>query len=212
MMNRTEKRKRISLYVCEYRRKTKQKAVEYKGGKCQRCDYDKSIAALDFHHRDPSGKDFSLASAGKTWNWERIKPEIDKCDLVCKNCHAEIHEEWRMSIIIQQKELIASFARKPSPTVPCSHCGKPVQKLPSQMKYLHHFCNKKCQDAYKYIPRTNSGKRPWPSDEELRRLIWQIPMTTLAQAFGVSDKAVKKRCISKGIQTPGPGYWAGRAG
>lgn len=75
----------------EHRRKLKRMAIEYKGGKCQICNYDKSIYALDFHHLDKNQKDFSIAN--KSYSWERIKSELDKCILVCSNCHREIHEK-----------------------------------------------------------------------------------------------------------------------
>ena len=78
--------KRQHLYVLE----TKKKAVEYKGGKCQRCGYNKNYAALDFHHLDPDEKDLNYKTA-RHWSWERLKVELDKCELVCRNCHAEIH-------------------------------------------------------------------------------------------------------------------------
>jgi transcription elongation factor Elf1 len=71
----------------------KQKAVEYKGGACERCGYNKSNRALDFHHVDPSQKDFGIGYRGYTRSWEKVKKELDKCILVCSNCHAEIHEE-----------------------------------------------------------------------------------------------------------------------
>jgi len=74
-------------------RSIKSKAIEYKGGKCIRCGYDKCPAALDFHHRDPLLKDPNW-SFSKNRSLDKIKDELDKCDLVCKTCHAEIHWEW----------------------------------------------------------------------------------------------------------------------
>lgn len=68
----------------------KGKAVEYKGGKCKYCNYDKCLAALHFHHRDPDKKDFGIGT-GFNRAWAKVTDELDKCDLVCANCHAEIH-------------------------------------------------------------------------------------------------------------------------
>lgn len=68
------------------------KAVEYKGGKCEVCGYNKCIDAFDFHHLDPSKKEFRI-SDGCTRSWDKIKLELDKCILVCANCHREIHFE-----------------------------------------------------------------------------------------------------------------------
>jgi hypothetical protein len=70
----------------------KKQLVEYKGNKCQICGYNKSIAALQFHHRDRTQKDPNYLKM-KNWSFERRKTEIDKCDLICANCHAEIHEQ-----------------------------------------------------------------------------------------------------------------------
>lgn len=68
----------------------KRLAVEYKGGKCCVCGYKRYVGALDFHHIDPETKDFAIAQL-RSYKWDNIKPELDKCILVCKNCHAEIH-------------------------------------------------------------------------------------------------------------------------
>ncbi len=74
----------------ERRELHRQKATEYLGGKCKYCGYNRCIAALDFHHRDPLKKETEI---GRIWqrSWNRIKEELDKCDLVCSNCHREIH-------------------------------------------------------------------------------------------------------------------------
>lgn len=77
----------------ERTRKFKYKMVEYKGGCCSRCGYKKSISALEFHHLDPSKKDFTLSHSRCTKFDDRIKNELDKCIMVCANCHREIHEK-----------------------------------------------------------------------------------------------------------------------
>lgn len=81
------------LAVQKRREVVKQKAVEYKGGKCSRCGYDRCVQALSFHHTDPKEKDFGISSKGYTRSWESVKKELDKCILVCHNCHSEIHAE-----------------------------------------------------------------------------------------------------------------------
>ena len=73
-----------------FRKRKKQKSIDYKGGKCCRCGYNKCNDALEFHHLDPSKKDFGIAQK-MSWSFEKIKKELDKCSLVCRNCHAEIH-------------------------------------------------------------------------------------------------------------------------
>lgn len=71
----------------------KQWALDYKGHQCHRCGYNKCDTALEFHHIDPSKKDFIISDTNLKLDWEIIKKELDKCELVCANCHREIHEE-----------------------------------------------------------------------------------------------------------------------
>ena len=70
----------------------KRQAVKLRGGKCERCGYDKSIYALSFHHKNPKEKLFKLGS-GDIKNWQDYLAEVDKCVLLCANCHAEEHEK-----------------------------------------------------------------------------------------------------------------------
>jgi|FAXJ01.1.fsa_nt_gi hypothetical protein len=88
---------RSYCHTCEnqrsvkYGRIMKQRIIDYLGGKCSICNYNKSSRALHAHHRDPSQKLFTL-SERKCLNWEDTKRELDKCILVCANCHGEIHD------------------------------------------------------------------------------------------------------------------------
>ena len=85
--------------VTKRRKKLREMAVEYKGGKCNLCGYSKCIAALEFHHIDSSKKDFGLSEDGLTRSWTRIQLELDKCLLVCANCHREIHERITQPLV-----------------------------------------------------------------------------------------------------------------
>ena len=66
-------------------------ALEYKGFSCEICGYNKCSDALEFHHEDPAQKEFSLSDRNLILDWQQIKKELDKCHLVCANCHREIH-------------------------------------------------------------------------------------------------------------------------
>ena len=77
--------------VTKRRKKTLNMSFDYKGGKCVICGYDKCTEALDFHHLDPKLKEFGISTEGKTRSWEKIKKELDKCVLLCSNCHREVH-------------------------------------------------------------------------------------------------------------------------
>jgi hypothetical protein len=71
------------------RLEVKQKAVDYLGGKCSKCGYNKCLAALDFHHINPNDKDSDYTN----WrmSFDKLKTELDKCVLLCANCHREEH-------------------------------------------------------------------------------------------------------------------------
>lgn len=74
------------------RKRLREMAREYGGGKCAICGYMKSTRALVFHHKDPDQKDFGLSVKGLTRSWDKMRKEIDKCILLCSNCHAEVHD------------------------------------------------------------------------------------------------------------------------
>ena len=74
------------------RRAIKKMLIDYKGGACERCGYCKSQRALEFHHLNPLEKDFGISKQINK-KIDDLKSEVDKCILLCSNCHAEIHEE-----------------------------------------------------------------------------------------------------------------------
>lgn len=68
----------------------KQKIIEFLGGKCIDCGYNKCSAALHAHHLDPKTKKFS-PSGSHSRSWASMVEELEKCVLLCANCHAERH-------------------------------------------------------------------------------------------------------------------------
>jgi DNA-directed RNA polymerase subunit RPC12/RpoP len=68
--------------------------MESRGGaKCSQCGYDRCVAALEYHHRDPNEKD---PTWNRGWSLPKLKKELDKCDILCANCHREVHAEMRL--------------------------------------------------------------------------------------------------------------------
>lgn len=90
-----------SRSVTKARQNKKLKSLEYKGGMlCSRCGFSEPIPdCYAFHHRDPSEKDMNWGKM-KTNNWsiEKIKEELDKCDVLCHNCHSIVHYEINRNI------------------------------------------------------------------------------------------------------------------
>ena len=86
---RTRRLKSWSQYGRRRRRQRKHDLVALFGGACIECGYVRTVAALEFHHRDASTKDFSIAKFGGSQ--VKLLAEAAKCDLLCVNCHRKRH-------------------------------------------------------------------------------------------------------------------------
>lgn len=78
--------------------RTKQILVEIAGGCCQSCGYDTCLAALEFHHKNPAEKEFQISGikgGPRTYSLGKLIKEVQKCILVCANCHREIEAGLR---------------------------------------------------------------------------------------------------------------------
>lgn len=85
---------------------------------------------------------------------------------------------------------------------PCGFCSEMVRVWGVRAeKYNRYFCDTYCH--HKFQERID-----WPSDSVLSKLVWIKPATSLAKEWGVSDRAIQKRCKRRGIPTPPRGYWA----
>jgi len=82
----------FNKYCSERWIERKQEAIKYLGGSCKNCGYSKYYGALEFHHRDPTSKEFDWGTARKL-NKKAMFNELGKCDLLCSNCHKEIHKK-----------------------------------------------------------------------------------------------------------------------
>jgi len=100
------KKCQVKYHVDKRRLELKFKAVQYKGGKCERCGYKGSIACFDFHHLDPSLKSFAVSNNPHTRSWKRVKEEVDKCLLLCANCHrtVEFNKTSNLKLFIAELE------------------------------------------------------------------------------------------------------------
>lgn len=166
----------------------KQRWVEYKGGKCERCGYSRSTRALSFHHTDPATKSFGLGGAHAR-SWASVKAELDKCLMLCANCHMEEHEALltggRAPETKVWNERVQSNERR------LCECGNPTT-------------GKQCKACFNTQRPT---KISWPDNPTLTRLVWERSSAQLAKTLGVSDKAIEKHCKKLGIEKPPRGYW-----
>lgn len=85
-----DRREALIKAVTKRRKKIKVMAIEYKGNKCQICGYSKYVGALELHHLNKSDKSFGIGDKGYTRSWDKVRQELDKCILLCANCHREV--------------------------------------------------------------------------------------------------------------------------
>jgi transposase len=81
--------------VANHRRRLKQLLVDGAGGSCSLCGYDRCVAALEFHHLDPTAKRLGISAGGLTLSVDAVRTEAAKCVLLCSNCHAEVEHGVR---------------------------------------------------------------------------------------------------------------------
>lgn len=184
----------VAKNVVGWQRRTKEKLIEYKGGKCEVCGYDKNFpSAYDFHHRNPEEKSFTISS--KMIKFEKLVEEVDKCDLLCCRCHRELHEK---EFAIQRrlsKERHEKWLQKieiPKKSGKCIDCNKDIDVYVTRCA--------ECNAVYR-------RKVDRPSKEALGKLLWEKPTMQLAEEFGVSDVAISKWAKSYGLSKPPRGYW-----
>src|SRR6056300_1374891 len=95
----TYDRKDYECNVCKQTRTTdrarrnKLEAIKYKGGSCVDCGGTFPPRVFDFHHVNPDDKEHKIASMLRSQSWENAKQELDKCVLLCANCHRIRHSE-----------------------------------------------------------------------------------------------------------------------
>lgn len=117
--NRDVEKDTRAKYILRWAKKVR--AINYKGGRCSRCG-DSRVWVLVFHHRDPSAKENAITDMiTRTRRWGEIKQELDKCDLVCENCHREIHANSSIENTRQRrnKKICMEFKGQ----MECQKCG-----------------------------------------------------------------------------------------
>lgn len=80
----------MALNRNQRRRALRARALDYLGSKCSICGYQKCMAALDIHHTNPEIKEFTISA--RLVSWDRLTRELDKCVVLCANCHRETHD------------------------------------------------------------------------------------------------------------------------
>ncbi len=118
------------------RQRRKAELIAAFGGACVYCGYAACVAALEFHHRERTGKEFGLGQFNESL--ERLLAEAQKCDLLCANCHRIRHG---LSAAPRKHEAVASQRRERKAKAvalmggACDACGRDG---PHQLFEFHH--------------------------------------------------------------------------
>jgi predicted nucleic acid-binding Zn ribbon protein len=117
----------------------KKKAIEYKGGGCQVCGYNRALGVLQFHHFGE--KKYSISRI-MYWKWERLKKELDQCVLLCANHHAEEHDEM-FSKRLKSNSLLLHLEKQSKAAINkrrCPYCNKKLLGIIKSRKYCDAIC------------------------------------------------------------------------
>ena len=120
-----------------------------RGGTCEICGYCKNIAALEFHHKNPEEKEFNVDMRKfSNMSLEKLEEELEKCILVCANCHRELHNEsLTMENVPNLLENVdkTTFSNRGGQI--CPVCGKRFKKSKGKI-----YCSKECRMKAKNYP------------------------------------------------------------
>jgi len=120
------------------------RAINLLGGECKKCG-NSNIFHLTFHHKNNNDKEFGINEI-KTLRWSKIKSEVEKCELLCENCHTEYHYEKNKNEKRNKKIKLVFLDYTQSN---CERCG--YNKSESSLMF-HHIDDKKFK-----ISRIQSG-------------------------------------------------------
>lgn len=181
-----------SKSVSDFRRRRKENLVKVCGGKCNICGYSRSIAALEFHHIDENTKKYSISQDGVCHSLETDLQEINKCILLCANCHREVHNGFYNNDFLLSKKIyneeIANqlIEERDNPSVKeilhCKICN--AELSPNNISGICIKC------------LIESSKKKRPDRETLKKEIRNFTFLSLGEKYGVSDNAIRKWCDS----------------
>lgn len=185
-----------SQATSDFRRRRKENLIKVCGSQCTLCGYNRLSAGLEFHHIDPTQKQYGIASQGTCHNLEADLAEVKKCILVCANCHREIHNNFYSADELWEKQVYDEeyadylrkdkFLRTGTKEYFCKECGI---KISSDSK--SGLCSPCFRKTTRIIER--------PNREELKQLIRVSTFTELGRKYGVSDNAIRKWCKAENL-------------
>ena len=174
-------------HVKDSRKRRKEDIVYVMGGHCQICGYNKAITALELHHLNPEEKEFGIGAILNK-DWELMNSEIQKCILVCANCHREIHEG-----------LITNDLKSSYDVNKANEISERINRLKHHQDRYCPKCGEIISQKAKYCPKCAhemQQKVERPSREELKQLIRKESFLGIARMYDnkITDNAIRKWC------------------
>lgn len=184
-----------SQRVINHIQKRKQDLITVFNSECCLCHFNEFPQALDFHHVDPSTKEFGVgASNAATKSLDKQLEEMKKCVLLCANCHRGVHAG-----VLQIPENYKDFYNE--------EIAQQLREKNEIIKHgQHHFCRdcgKEISRNKAYCPKCSSFHQrvvERPDRETLKMLIRTKSFLQIGKDFGVSDNTIRKWC--KAVDLP----------
>jgi len=199
--------------ACYARMKTlfcKLASIQYKGGQCEICGWAGHPAGFDFHHINPDEKEYEINRIGIK-GWDKIKKELDKCQLLCSICHRKQHNKnWDEILFItyldattkvdiytdwlddNTKEMLESAIKNKVPfqsyitgSYTCQYCNESFDRT-HPIYLAPKYCSKECMDKAQGVVENK------PTKEELEVMKKTMSWEEIAKQYRVNRKAVYK--------------------
>lgn len=157
----------------------KLKAIEAKGGKCVKCGHSNPFS-LGFHHK--RDKNYSISFlCSRSARWEQIEREIEKCELLCANCHREHHGPGEIKFEFDHESLLKHRKRKLEARVEvtCLCCNRVFNTCRSSK-----FCSRRCNLVY--------NKKRIPSLIAIENAKKTMSWRKVGEFFGVGDSTIRR--------------------
>lgn len=133
------------------RKRNKEYIQDYKKSGCCKCG-EKEILCLEFHHRDAKTKLYNIAKmVNLASSIEKLDEEIKKCDVLCGNCHRELHVKLKDIKYIKTRNWLREYKR----TLKCKNCGKKGEDCFACLDFHHRHTSEKI-DTVNIVAKKNN--------------------------------------------------------